>query len=132
MPIPASEWETSEAISDPRHSIRDRLLAFLASNPDRAYHRRELSDELLGTDWAGFHDLVEDDPSMLTYYEETPDPVFRLHDVVVHDANVELLRVLLDLLVAEGRVEVRDVPLADVDIPGDAGMTDYYRYSGGE
>ena len=120
MPIDTSSevWQGAERDEPP---LRERVLSFLREHPDRAYHLRELADEILDTDWGTEYypekvDPPEDD------YESGRDA----GDVIMDSIeNVSLLAQLRGLE-REGMVEVRSVPTEETDIPYDWESVKHY------
>ncbi|MFC7046070.1 hypothetical protein ACFQH6_12180 [Halobacteriaceae archaeon GCM10025711] len=105
--------------AEPEDRLKKRALDFFVDNPDRAFHLRELADELVQTDWERAH---EQERTIQEVGEEEYFQNLDEADAPPGDATTDLiytnfLRVQLQSLEEQGFVEAREVPVERSDIP---------------
>jgi hypothetical protein len=118
MPVPVDSdvWTDAETIS----SVRTDILEFLQQNGDRAYHYRELADEVLDTTWIDVHEREREIQRVGEdqYYEQRDDDATtNFGRTITNHTDTTLLLAVLDSLISEGVVERREVAISETDIP---------------
>lgn len=107
MPLETNsdEWGNSEEVD----ADTDKIFEFLKDNPDKAFHIKEISDEVLNTRWEG---------------DEEPEPG--------DTQKILMTRVWLDHLVRESKIKARKVPKDQDHLPREGlEYLLYYSYRSG-
>lgn len=125
MPISTDSDVWSE--SDTDSTVHERILNFLSENPDKAFHYRELCDEVQKTHWEKAHAKEREmqrvgEDEFYDRLEEGEYPEFEEEDHV--DSMIRAMKssktvVVADQLVEEGYLEKRTVPVEETGIPFD-------------
>lgn len=131
----SDEWENGDEVT----AYYNQVLEFLQENPDRAYHLRELADEVLETDWELSHEeererqrLGEEEFQRRVNNGEY-DGKFDtdLSESFIERSQTDILRAVLDLLIEEEKVEARTLPQDATEIPyEDFGEVLHFTYAG--
>lgn len=111
-------WQSAETLNAP---LRERTRKCLRENRGKAIRVRELSDEILGTEWDSEIGEAE--------YEEKDSATPR-HRLQYEMHMTTRLRVYLDELMDEGMVEMRTVASALTDSPIEEGEEVLVTYVG--
>jgi len=106
----------------------------LESNPDKAFHVREIADEVLDTDWEAAHEStrLKEELDEDEYYERVDNDDLPDSHVPAFSNTIETVRLDHDIskLLDEGQIVQREVDADPLDFPYDWDTVVVFRYAG--